>query len=43
MTPEPKKCPHIKRTIKWGISGNKEWCDKCKRFVQLKIDWSGHP
>jgi hypothetical protein len=37
------ECPHIRGTVKWGIARSQEWCDKCKRFVPLKIDWSGHP
>ena len=38
-----KICPHIKGTVKWGVAAAEKWCPKCKKFVQLKIDWSGHP
>lgn len=40
---DPPPCPHIKRTVAWGIACDEEWCAVCKRFVQLKVDWKGHP
>lgn len=43
MKQATKKCPHIKGTVKWGIASSKKWCPKCKMFVHLEIDWSGHP
>lgn len=39
----PKPCPHVKGTVKWGIAASRRWCDICKVFVQLDIDWDGHP
>jgi hypothetical protein len=40
-----KKCDEHKPppTIKWGIASGKRWCEECKRFIPLRIDWSGHP
>lgn len=28
---------------KWGIAGSKKWCNQCKKFIELEIDFTGHP
>lgn len=30
-------------TIKWGIAMSEKWCEQCKKFIRLRIDWDGHP
>jgi hypothetical protein len=40
-----KKCKEHKPvpTIKMGIAMSQKWCEECKKFIKLKIDYTDHP